>query len=112
MDAIQKELLEQVAGLHEIPTGAYNIRSNGASAARNCTEHIEIVTKEDKNGIDIIIKPETKCFYFVSGRFYLRGDSRGTDIERRTIENSDGFSCKMYKRNNGILSSVIFIYSI
>ena len=54
MDAIQKELLEQVAGLHEIPTGAYNIRSNGASAARNCTEHIEIVTKEDKNGIDIL----------------------------------------------------------
>ena len=48
MDAIQKELLEQVAGLHEIPTGAYNIRSNGASAGRNCTEHIEIITKEDK----------------------------------------------------------------
>ena len=60
MDAIQIELLEQVAGLHEIPTGAYNIRSNGTSAGRNCTEHIEIVTKEDKNGIDIIIKPETK----------------------------------------------------
>ena len=37
MDAIQKELLEQVAGLHEIPTGAYNIRSNGTSAGRNCT---------------------------------------------------------------------------
>ena len=60
MDAIQKELLEQVAGLHEIPTGAYNIRANGSSAGRNCTEHIEIITKEDKSGIDIIIKPETK----------------------------------------------------
>ena len=60
MDAIQKELLEQVAGLHEIPAGAYNIRANGTSAGRNCTEHIEIITKEDKNGIDIIIKPETK----------------------------------------------------
>ena len=47
MDAIQKELLEQVAGLHEIPTGAYNIRSNGTSAGRNCTEHIDIITKED-----------------------------------------------------------------
>lgn len=60
MDAIQKELLAQVAGLHEIPAGAYNIRSNGAGIARNSTEHIEIVTKEDKSGIDIIIKPETK----------------------------------------------------
>ena len=26
MDLIQKNLLEQVAGLHEIPEGAYNIR--------------------------------------------------------------------------------------
>lgn len=60
MDAIQKEILEQVAGLHEIPTGAYNIRSNGTSIGRNTTEHIEIVTKEDKSGIDVIIKPETK----------------------------------------------------
>lgn len=30
MDAIQKNLLEQVAGLHEIPEGAYNIRSDGS----------------------------------------------------------------------------------
>ena len=58
MDAIQKELLEQVAGLHEIPTGAYNIRANGTSAGRNCTEHIEIITKEDKNGI---LVDATKC---------------------------------------------------
>lgn len=29
MDAIQKQLLEQVAGLHEVPAGAYNIRANG-----------------------------------------------------------------------------------
>ena len=32
MDAIQKNLLEQVAGLHEIPEGAYNIRSDGQLA--------------------------------------------------------------------------------
>ena len=29
MDLIQKNLLEQVAGLHEIPEGAYYIRANG-----------------------------------------------------------------------------------
>ena len=34
MDAIQRELLMQVAGLHEIPAGAYNIRSNGQSIER------------------------------------------------------------------------------
>lgn len=60
MDAIQKNLLEQIAGLHEVPAGAYNIRANGTSVGRNTTAHIDIVTKEDKQGIDIIIKPGTK----------------------------------------------------
>ena len=32
MDKIEKNLLEQVAGLHEVPAGAYNIRSNGKMA--------------------------------------------------------------------------------
>lgn len=60
MDSIQKELLEAVAGLHEIPTGAYNIRANGKSVERNTTANIEIVTKEDISGIDIKIQPGTK----------------------------------------------------
>ncbi|MBE6887596.1 MAG: SufD family Fe-S cluster assembly protein [Ruminococcaceae bacterium] len=60
MDAIQKDLLEKIADLHEVPQGAYNIRANGASAGRNTTANIDIVTKTDKPGIDIIIKPGTK----------------------------------------------------
>lgn len=60
MDAIQKNLLEQVAGLHEIPTGAYNIRTNGGLGGRNTTANIDIITKEDKPGIDIKIKDGTK----------------------------------------------------
>ena len=60
MDAIQMSLLEQVAGLHEVPEGAYNIRANGESAGRNTTANIDIVTKTDKPGIDIIIKDGTK----------------------------------------------------
>ena len=61
MDLIQKNLLEQIAGLHEIPEGAYNIRANGQSAGRNSTAHIEIATKTDgKSGIDIRIQPGTK----------------------------------------------------
>ena len=60
MDEIQKNLLEQVTGLHEMPAGAYNIRANGTSAARSTTAHIDIVTKEDKQGIDILIKPGTR----------------------------------------------------
>lgn len=60
MDAIQKNLLAQVADLHEVPEGAYNIRANGELGGRNTTANIDIVTKTDKSGIDIIIKPGTK----------------------------------------------------
>ena len=59
MDEIQKRLLEEVADLHEVPEGAYNIRSNGAGAGRRSTANIEITTKEDKPGIDIKIKDGT-----------------------------------------------------
>lgn len=60
MDNVQKELLKQIAGLHEIPVGAYNIRTNGKTEARNSTEHIEIVPKEGSDGIMIKIKAGTK----------------------------------------------------
>lgn len=60
MDAIQKHLLEEVADLHAIPTGAYNIRANGKSVERNTTSTVDIVSKEDGTGIDILIKPGTK----------------------------------------------------
>ena len=59
MDKITKELLEQVAGLHEIPVGAYNIRKDGQLYGRNVSANINIVTKTDKPGIDIIIKDNT-----------------------------------------------------
>ncbi len=60
MDQIQRTLLEQVADLHEVPAGAYNIRENGQLFGRNTTANIDIVTKEDKPGIDIRIKPGTR----------------------------------------------------
>ncbi len=60
MDAIQKSLLAQVSGLHDIPEGAYNIRSNGQAAGRRSTAHIEITPKDDLPGIDIRILPGTK----------------------------------------------------
>lgn len=59
MDAAQKKLLEEVADLHSVPEGAYNIRANGKLDSRKTTEHIDIVTKTDKSGIDIIIAPNT-----------------------------------------------------
>lgn len=60
ISAIEKNLLAQVADLHEVPEGAYNIRANGQMAGRNTTANIDIVTKTDKPGIDIHIKKGTK----------------------------------------------------
>ena len=59
MDAIQKRILMEVAGLESVPHGAYNIRANGVSTARSVTANIDIVTKADGSGIDIYIKPGT-----------------------------------------------------
>lgn len=59
-DAIQERMLEEVADLHGVPEGAYNIRSNGKTSARATTANIDITTKTDKAGIDIRIKPGTK----------------------------------------------------
>ena len=59
-DSIQERILEEVADLHGVPEGAYNIRANGQTAGRNTTANIDIVTKTDKPGIDIRIKPGTR----------------------------------------------------
>ncbi len=60
MDAIQWRIINEVSGLHEVPEGAYNIRSNGKVAERNSTANIEIVSKTDGSGIEIHVKPGTK----------------------------------------------------
>lgn len=60
IDKIQLRLLEEVADLHEVPAGAFNIRANGQLAQRVNSANIEIVSKEDGTGIDIHIKPGTK----------------------------------------------------
>ena len=59
IEEIQKRILEEVADLHEVPEGAYNIRANSKMAGRNTTANIDITNKEDGSGIDIRIKPGT-----------------------------------------------------
>ena len=59
MDQIKLNLLKEVADLHGVPEGAYNIRADGKTADRNTTANIDIISKEDGSGIDIRIKPGT-----------------------------------------------------
>lgn len=60
LDAASDRLLEEVADLHKVPVGAFNIRANGESVARNSTANIDIIPKENGSGIDIKIAPGTK----------------------------------------------------
>ena len=60
MDQIQKRILEEVADLHAVPEGAYNIRANGESAGRRSTANIEITPKAGGSGIDVRIRPGTR----------------------------------------------------
>lgn len=53
-------LLDIVASMPSLPNGAFNVRKNGEKAARAVTENIDIITKADGSGIDIIIKAGTK----------------------------------------------------
>lgn len=59
MNDTDKKLLKIIADMEGTPKGAYNIRANGALADRKVTENIDIKTKEDKPGIDIIIRAGT-----------------------------------------------------
>ena len=60
LSALDKLLLEQIADLHGVPQGAYNIRKNGEKAGRATTVNIDISSKTDRPGIDITVKPHTK----------------------------------------------------
>ena len=61
MDELEKMLLMQVADLHKVPDGAYNIRKNGEADGRRSTPHIRIESRKDgKAGIDIFVSGETK----------------------------------------------------
>ena len=60
LDEIQKRLLREIADLHQVPEGAYNIRSNSQMAGRKSTANIEITSKTDVSGMDIRIAPFTK----------------------------------------------------
>lgn len=55
-----KNLLKTIADITGEVDGAFNLRSNGCGVERRSSENIIITPKEDKPGIDITVKPNTK----------------------------------------------------
>lgn len=60
MDKTEWKILKEIADLEKTPQGAYNFRVNGQLDSRHTTANIDIVSKTDKPGIDIIVRPGTK----------------------------------------------------
>jgi len=61
IDQAQRHLLLEIAGLKELPPdSAFNIRANGATAQRQSSANVRIVSKTDVQGIDIYVAPNTK----------------------------------------------------
>ncbi len=60
LSPIDEGLLAEIANIHGMPKGAFNIRKDGELVERHSSANIEIATKTDNPGIDIHIKPGTK----------------------------------------------------
>ena len=84
MDEIQKRLLAEVADLHGVPEGAYNIRANGQMAARNTTANIDIVSKTDVSGIEMCIRDS--CEVFAAHKEEIQSEVLAVDIKEGALE--------------------------
>jgi Fe-S cluster assembly scaffold protein SufB len=60
INKLDLDLLKQITDIKDKYEGAYNIRKNGAGVERNTTENINIISKKDVPGIDVIVKENTK----------------------------------------------------
>lgn len=59
MNNTDKDLLKEINETLDEKSEVYNIRKNGESIKRKVNSYIDIVTKEDKSGIDIYVKENT-----------------------------------------------------
>jgi len=60
LDKMDSALLKSIADLNDVPTGAFSLRKNGQSVKVNTTPNINIMRKQDKPGIDIYVRADTK----------------------------------------------------
>ena len=94
LDQISKNLLKQIANLHELPTGAVSFRKNGKGEVLRSTKNIEIKKKTNKEGIDIfvhssckgeachipVVVSENGFFDLVYNDFYIEDDAEVTIV--------------------------------
>ncbi|HZK43695.1 MAG TPA: SufD family Fe-S cluster assembly protein [Syntrophomonadaceae bacterium] len=60
LNNVDRDLLNSIIGLKQVPQGAINIRKDGEAVIRNSSPNITITTFPDKPGIIVDVKPGTK----------------------------------------------------
>ena len=58
--AIIESMLSTIAGITGKVEGAFNLRQDGKGVQRYSTENVKIIPKEDRPGIDILVRPGSK----------------------------------------------------
>lgn len=80
IDAVTQSILDKIDTEGFKQEGAYNLRYNGHSLCHGNTDHIKIVRKEDKQGIDV----------------YISGDAKGEIIHIPVVVTASGVSDEVY----------------
>lgn len=80
LDKVTQAILKYIDEAGFKQEGAFNLRHNGMSLCHGNSEHVKIVKKEDKQGIDI----------------YIDGSTNGEEIHIPVVVDASGFTDKVY----------------
>ena len=80
LDKVTQAILNHIDDLGFKQEGAFNLRYNGGSLCHGNSEHVKIVPKEDKPGIDI----------------YIDSECDGEDVHIPVVLNESGMKDKVY----------------
>lgn len=80
LDKVTQTILKYIDELGFKQEGAFNLRHNGMAMCHGDSEHVKIVKKEDKPGIDI----------------YIDGDADGEEVHIPVVVDASGFTDRVY----------------
>ncbi len=80
LDKVTQAILKYIDEAGFKQEGAFNLRHNGMALCHGDSEHVRIVRKEDKPGIDI----------------YIDGDTDGEEVHIPVVLDASGFTDKVY----------------
>ncbi len=80
LDNVTQAILKYIDELGFKQEGAFNLRHNGMAMCHGDSEHVKIVKKEDKPGIDI----------------YIDGEADGEEVHIPVVVDASGFTDRVY----------------